>query len=242
MLDPRGRLLRAALGFAGLPRPSYDRALWALRSWLDSWSGIGRIAVGMAHQGFGWRLVLVAAALFDMVALAGCAAEGTTRILSYYGDWRGVRGGIRPAPHEGVDFDASLGDPVIAAADGTVVRVFADGMCGNGIVVQHPVDEAARTRYCHLDVTNVQQDQKVKRGDVIGKVGTTGNSAGVPHLHFELWQRHPGGESFHRINPLPFIVGCFDPAKTVAYSPLEVSSEKPRPALTYPVRCAGSIK
>ena len=237
MLDPRGRLLRAALGFAGLPRPSY-----ALRSWLDSWSGIGRIAVGMAHQGFGWRLVLVAAALFDMVALAGCAAEGTTRILSYYGDWRGVRGGIRPAPHEGVDFDASLGDPVIAAADGTVVRVFADGMCGNGIVVQHPVDEAARTRYCHLDVTNVQQDQKVKRGDVIGKVGTTGNSAGVPHLHFELWQRHPGGESFHRINPLPFIVGCFDPAKTVAYSPLEVSSEKPRPALTYPVRCAGSIK
>jgi len=45
--DPRGRLLRAALGFAGLPRPSHDRALWALRIWLDSWSGIGRIAVGM---------------------------------------------------------------------------------------------------------------------------------------------------------------------------------------------------
>jgi hypothetical protein len=52
VLDQRGRLLIAALGFAGLPHPSYDCALWALRTWLDSWSSIGRIAVGMAHQGF----------------------------------------------------------------------------------------------------------------------------------------------------------------------------------------------
>src|SRR4030095_8782617 len=49
VLDQRGQLLRAALGFAGLPRPSYARALWALRTRLDSWSGIGRIAVGMAR-------------------------------------------------------------------------------------------------------------------------------------------------------------------------------------------------
>jgi murein DD-endopeptidase MepM/ murein hydrolase activator NlpD len=188
------------------------------------------------------RFVVLFSLLY-VVALAGCAAEGTTRILSYYGDWTGVRGGTRPAPHEGIDFAASLGDPVIAATDGTIVRVFADGMCGNGIVVQHPVDEAAwRTRYCHLDETNVQQGQKVKRGDVLGKVGTTGNSMGVPHLHFELWQRHPGAESFDRINPLPSIVGCFDPAKTAAYSTREVSGERPRLVLTYPVRCAGSIK
>jgi hypothetical protein len=49
VLDQRGQLLRAALGFAGCSPPSYDRALWALRTWLDSWSGIGRVAVGMAH-------------------------------------------------------------------------------------------------------------------------------------------------------------------------------------------------
>ena len=42
--DQRGRLLVAALGFAGLPMLSYDRALWALRFWLDSWAGIGAIA------------------------------------------------------------------------------------------------------------------------------------------------------------------------------------------------------
>ena len=53
MLDPRGQLLRAALGFAGCSMPSYDRAL---RAWLDSWSGIGRIAVGMAHQGYDLQL------------------------------------------------------------------------------------------------------------------------------------------------------------------------------------------
>jgi hypothetical protein len=56
VLDQRGRLLRAALGFAGLPRPSFDRALWALRSWLDSWSGIGHVAVGMHRQGFDLQL------------------------------------------------------------------------------------------------------------------------------------------------------------------------------------------
>ena len=48
--------LRAALGFAGLPRPSYDRSLWALRTRLDSWSGVGRVAVGMAHQGYDLQL------------------------------------------------------------------------------------------------------------------------------------------------------------------------------------------
>jgi hypothetical protein len=54
VLDQRGQLLRAALGFAGLPRPSYD--LWALRTWLDSWAGIGRVAVGMARQGYDLQL------------------------------------------------------------------------------------------------------------------------------------------------------------------------------------------
>jgi hypothetical protein len=55
-VDQLGRLLIAALSFAGLPRPSYDRALWALRFWLDSGSGIGRIAIGMARQGFDLQL------------------------------------------------------------------------------------------------------------------------------------------------------------------------------------------
>jgi len=51
MLDPRGLPLRAAVAFAGCSMPSYDRALWALRSWLDSWSGIRHVTVGMARRG-----------------------------------------------------------------------------------------------------------------------------------------------------------------------------------------------
>jgi len=56
VLDQRGRLLVAALGFTGCSLPSYDRALHALRSWLDSWAGIGRVAVSMARQGYDLQL------------------------------------------------------------------------------------------------------------------------------------------------------------------------------------------
>jgi len=42
----------AALGFAGLPRPSHERSLWALRTWLDSWPGVGHVAARMHRQGF----------------------------------------------------------------------------------------------------------------------------------------------------------------------------------------------
>src|SRR5438105_15961971 len=68
MPDQRGRLLRAAVGFAGCSMPSSDRAPHALRTWLDCWSGIGHVVVGMARQGYdlqltrydekGWRATL----------------------------------------------------------------------------------------------------------------------------------------------------------------------------------------
>src|SRR5262249_22296062 len=56
VIDQRGRLLMAALGFAGCSLPSYDRALWAVRTWLDSWPGFGHVAVGMHRQGFDLQL------------------------------------------------------------------------------------------------------------------------------------------------------------------------------------------
>jgi hypothetical protein len=56
VLDQRGQLLRAAVGFAGCSMPSYDRALYTLRSWLDSWEGIGHVAVGMHRQGYDLQL------------------------------------------------------------------------------------------------------------------------------------------------------------------------------------------
>jgi hypothetical protein len=94
MLDRRRQLLRAAVGFAGLPRPSCDRALWALRTWLDSWSGIGHVAVGMHRQGFdlqltqyddrGWRATFYTSGIeHSPVAAIGTAWERTP--------WRAVR-------------------------------------------------------------------------------------------------------------------------------------------------------
>ena len=56
MFDQRGQLLMAAVGFAGCSMPSYDRALWALRTWLDSWAGVGHVAVGMHRQGYDLQL------------------------------------------------------------------------------------------------------------------------------------------------------------------------------------------
>ncbi len=56
MSDQRGQLLRAAVGFAGCSMPSYDRALYALRAWLDSWTGIGHVAVGMHRQVYALQL------------------------------------------------------------------------------------------------------------------------------------------------------------------------------------------
>jgi hypothetical protein len=56
VLDQRGRLLRAALGFVTLRTAPADPALHELRSWLDSWRGIGAIAAGMAHQGYDLQL------------------------------------------------------------------------------------------------------------------------------------------------------------------------------------------
>src|SRR4030095_7766707 len=56
VLDQRGQLLRAAVGFAAVSMPSYDRALWALRTWLDSWSATAHVTAGMAHQGYDLQL------------------------------------------------------------------------------------------------------------------------------------------------------------------------------------------
>jgi hypothetical protein len=56
VIDRRTHLLRAAVGFTTLPMPSYDRVLWALRTWLDSWTGIGHVAVGMHRQGYDLQL------------------------------------------------------------------------------------------------------------------------------------------------------------------------------------------
>lgn len=87
--------------------------------------------------------------------------------------------------HRGVDFMASIGTPVYAAASGRVVITSSgwSGGYGNQIVVDHGGGRA--TRYAHLSSIAVSVGQTVGRGEVIGYSGDTGRSTG-PHLHFEL--------------------------------------------------------
>ncbi|MDP3537401.1 MAG: M23 family metallopeptidase [Azonexus sp.] len=90
--------------------------------------------------------------------------------------------GLR-AMHEGLDFNAETGTPVLAAADGVVISAEYHGEFGNMIDVDH--GDGLTSRYAHLSLLNVKSGTLVKRGQQIGAVGSTGRSTGA-HLHFEV--------------------------------------------------------
>jgi len=101
--------------------------------------------------------------------------------------------------HYGMDFTSPRGSPVYATGDGVVTR--ADNKAigyGNHIVIDHGY--GYESLYAHLYKYNVRPNQKVKRGDLIGFVGSTGRSE-APHLHYEIFK---DGE---RINPINFYYG-----------------------------------
>lgn len=85
--------------------------------------------------------------------------------------------------HEGLDFTANIGTPVVAAAGGIVVGANYHKEYGNLVVIDHGVDLV--TRYAHLSRMDVAIGQQVKQGQRIGAVGNTGRSTGA-HLHFEV--------------------------------------------------------
>ncbi len=190
-----------------------------------------------------FRNPLTALALLYAVVLLGCAPEGTTKIMSYHGFVAGI-GASGGQQHPGVDFAVLTGDPVIAAADGVVVQAGFGWGCGNGVSIEHRAQEAPLgwTLYCHFTEINVREGQTVKRGDVLGTAGTTGNTGGIPHVHFGLCPKKPcptyGGFE-DNVNPLAFIVGCFNPARPLGYPAFETSDGRSRIVLTYPVRCTG---
>ena len=101
MLDQRGQLLRAAVGFGGCTMPSCDPALWALRSWLDSWSGVGHVAIGMHRQGYdlqltrydekGWRATFYTPPGWSTRRRARPAPDGRARLGTRRSGRRGRR-------------------------------------------------------------------------------------------------------------------------------------------------------
>jgi len=88
----------------------------------------------------------------------------------------------RPAMHTGLDFRASMGDPVRATANGKVVSAGWSGGYGRMVEVDH--GNGLSTRYGHLSEIHVKIGDQIKIGQVLGAVGSTGRSTG-PHLHYE---------------------------------------------------------
>lgn len=101
----------------------------------------------------------------------------------------------RVIDHKGLDFTASKGTPVHATGDGKVIRAYHSESYGKVIFVSH--GHGFETRYAHLFSFNAKPGDRVKRGQVIGYVGNTGNSVSS-HLHYEVLFK---GE---HINPINF--------------------------------------
>jgi murein DD-endopeptidase MepM/ murein hydrolase activator NlpD len=94
--------------------------------------------------------------------------------------------------HKGVDFGAGQGSPIYAVSDGVVSFAGRHGGHGNFVQLRHGGNMG--TGYAHMSRIAVRAGQRVRQGQVIGYVGSTGLSTG-PHLHFEVYR---GGEA---INP-----------------------------------------
>jgi murein DD-endopeptidase MepM/ murein hydrolase activator NlpD len=85
--------------------------------------------------------------------------------------------------HHGIDIATSHGNPIYATADGTVIQARADKIGGKTVKIKHMFGYV--TIYCHMSKFLVKVGQKVKRGDTIGLVGSTGKARG-PHVHYEV--------------------------------------------------------
>lgn len=90
-------------------------------------------------------------------------------------------------PHHALDILAPRGTPVVAAVDGTIRKLFTSG-AGGLTIYEFDNREERVYYYAHLDAyANVREGMRVRQGDVIGYVGTTGNApANTPHLHFAI--------------------------------------------------------
>lgn len=114
-----------------------------------------------------------------------------------FGGRRNPFGGGGYEFHSGQDIEADMGAPVISGASGRVTFVGWQNGYGQLVVVDH--GGGLTTRYAHLSQIDVDLDQAVERGQLLGKVGSTGRSTG-PHLHYEVRIND------QPVNPLPYLL------------------------------------
>lgn len=114
--------------------------------------------------------------------------------------------------HHAIDILAPRGTPVLAAASGTVEKVFESVDGGHTLYVRTP-DGGTIHYYAHLDSYAVGEGQQVRQGQQIATVGNTGNAAGgATHLHFEIKRMAPGERWWEgtNINPYPLLAALPD--------------------------------
>lgn len=140
--------------------------------------------------------------LMSIPAIQPINNEDLTRMASGYG-WRSDPFTKARKMHYGMDFTAPKGTPVYASGDGKITRADNNSSgYGKHIRIEHGYGYLSL--YAHLSQYNVKKGQKVKRGDLIGFVGSTGRSE-APHLHYEVWKDKD------RINPINFYYGSLSP-------------------------------
>ena len=100
--------------------------------------------------------------------------------------------------HSGIDISASSGTPIRATADGVVSYSGWTLHSGYVVILEHGFNFL--TVYAHNNKNTVRVGQKMKRGDLLGYVGSTGQSTG-PHVHYEIWEK---GKN---VNPQKFLQG-----------------------------------
>jgi murein DD-endopeptidase MepM/ murein hydrolase activator NlpD len=116
-------------------------------------------------------------------AIQPVSNKSLTRVASGFG-WRTDPFYHIAEMHPGIDFTAPMGTPIYATADGTVREAgFNTGGYGNCVVIDHGF--GYQTLYGHMSKLGCRPGKKVKRGDLIGYVGSTGKSTG-PHVHYEV--------------------------------------------------------
>lgn len=112
--------------------------------------------------------------------------------------------------HEAIDIMAPKGTSVIAAAPGTIERIYQSETGGNSLYIRSN-DKQTIFYYAHLDkyAPGLKEGQKIRRGQRIGEVGTTGNAApDAPHLHFAIMRTTEDAkwwEPANSINPFPYL-------------------------------------
>jgi murein DD-endopeptidase MepM/ murein hydrolase activator NlpD len=127
----------------------------------------------------------------------GRPADG--RYTSFFGMRRDPIPGDQDAGHEfhrGLDIANKVGTPVVATADGTVTIASWQGGYGRLVIIDH--GRGFRTYYAHNSKLSVKVGDRVRRGQVIAEMGTSGHSTGY-HLHYEVWQNG------RVVNPLKFV-------------------------------------